>query len=258
MKITIPEGTSMTIHNEGCTTHEVDFGRRTRRGPMTEERWNTIQALLVEGLGDDEAEQAIAQLRSAVVVADAVSTSGTVDDQAARLELQDIARGPCHCSGWRCSKHLALDEIERKRPRRVAVIGMRHLVAELNAAYAELTADACIVLGMFDGVWEGEGPHDGNRAYMHQARIDAADEVFVVNYLGQVDKLVADAIEYAELSGKPIRWLEPPAEMCRWCERPIRLKDGQTLDSMAYRSDTGWYAHKTCMDPHRIPTGGGQ
>lgn len=135
----------------------------------------------------------------------------SIDHDLAAAELHDAARQPCHCSGLRCTAHLAQDELRRKRPKVVAIVGMRYMVAELNQAYAGETWDGNVVLGMFDGTWHGSpDDNDVDRLWMHKRRIDVADEIFVVNFCGQTDDLVAKAIEYAELCGKPIRWLVQP------------------------------------------------
>lgn len=45
---------------------------------------------------------------------------------------------------------------------------------------------------------------------LHKRKIDIADEVIVLNVGGYVGQSTASEIEYAELAGKPIRWLEEP------------------------------------------------
>ena len=44
---------------------------------------------------------------------------------------------------------------------------------------------------------------------MHRAKIDMADEIFVVNVGGYIGSSTRSEIEYAKFAGKPIRYLEP-------------------------------------------------
>jgi hypothetical protein len=147
------------------------------------------------------------RLRARVRQLEGITFENDIGHDLASAELHEAARQPCYCSGFRCTAHLAQDELRRFRPTVTAIIGMRHMVAELNEAYAEYTGNGHVVLAMLDGVAEGEGPNDRHRLAMHKHRIDLADEVFVVNFCGQTDVLVNQAIEYAELCGKAIRWL---------------------------------------------------
>ena len=43
---------------------------------------------------------------------------------------------------------------------------------------------------------------------MHKRKIDMADEIFVVNVGGYIGSSTRSEIEYAEASGKPVRYLE--------------------------------------------------
>jgi hypothetical protein len=44
---------------------------------------------------------------------------------------------------------------------------------------------------------------------MHKRKIDLADEIFVINKGGYIGSSTRSEIEYAGLTGKPVRYLEP-------------------------------------------------
>ena len=44
---------------------------------------------------------------------------------------------------------------------------------------------------------------------LHKRKIDLADEVLVLNVGGYVGSSTRSEVEYAALTGKPVRWLEP-------------------------------------------------
>lgn len=56
---------------------------------------------------------------------------------------------------------------------------------------------------------------------LHKRKIDMADEVIVLNVDGYIGKSTSGEIEYAELNSKPIRWLEPPNDLCKMCNYPV-------------------------------------
>ncbi len=43
---------------------------------------------------------------------------------------------------------------------------------------------------------------------MHRAKIDMADEIFVINVGGYIGSSTCSEIEYAQAQGKPVRYLE--------------------------------------------------
>ena len=45
---------------------------------------------------------------------------------------------------------------------------------------------------------------------MHKRKIDMADEIFVINVGGYIGDSTRSEIEYANATGKPVRYLEPP------------------------------------------------
>lgn len=44
---------------------------------------------------------------------------------------------------------------------------------------------------------------------MHKRKIDLADEIFVINKGGYIGPSTRSEIEYADLTGKPVRYMEP-------------------------------------------------
>ena len=48
---------------------------------------------------------------------------------------------------------------------------------------------------------------------MHKAKIDMADEIFVINVDGYIGNSTRSEIEYAKMTGKAVRFLEPIVDM---------------------------------------------
>ena len=66
-------------------------------------------------------------------------------------------------------------------------------------------------------VWEGmdEDTLTATKAMlddMHKRKIDLADEIFVINVGGYIGSSTRSEIAYAQSQGKPVRYLEPPAQ----------------------------------------------
>lgn len=103
------------------------------------------------------------------------------------------------------------------RPRRVCLCGSTRFRAEFDVANRALTLAGCIVLapGVFahsDGTPITEAEKTALDA-LHLAKIDLADEVFVVNPGGYIGASTANEIGYAIKAGKPVRYLsETPAD----------------------------------------------
>lgn len=164
-----------------------------------------------------------------------------IDDDLARSELHDAARQPCHCSGVRCTAHLAKDELSRKRPNMVAMIAMRHRHEDVVRLCEEEVREGRIPLMTFT-----RHLNDDQLLSAHKMRIDVSDEVFVCNFQMlnskvDTDSIVNSAIEFAEMCGKPIRWLVEPQELCKICHLP--LPQGEGAVSIVW--DSGM-AHEKC------------
>lgn len=106
---------------------------------------------------------------------------------------------------------MALAEDVTARPRRVCLCGSTRFPAEFAAANRELTLAGYIVLapGVFahsDGVPITEEEKTALDA-LHFAKIDLADEVFVVNPGGYIGASTTNEIAYATRTGKPVRYL---------------------------------------------------
>ena len=93
-------------------------------------------------------------------------------------------------------------------------------------AQKQLTLKGNIVIsvGLFghsgdSEVWENmeEGTLTANKKMlddMHKRKIDMADEIFVINVGGYIGESTRSEIKYAEINGKPIRYLEPLNTSC--------------------------------------------
>ena len=92
-------------------------------------------------------------------------------------------------------------------------------------AQKRLTLDGNIVIsvGLFghsgdSEVWENmdEGTLTATKAMlddMHKAKIDMSDEIFVINVDGYIGDSTRSEIEYAKMTGKAVRFLEPIEDM---------------------------------------------
>ena len=102
----------------------------------------------------------------------------------------------------------------------ITLCGSTRFRKEFEEAQKRLTLEGNIVIsvGLFghsgDGeVWEGmdEGTLTKTKEMlddMHKRKIDMADEIFVVNVGGYIGESTRSEIEYAEKTGKPVRYLE--------------------------------------------------
>lgn len=96
-------------------------------------------------------------------------------------------------------------------PRRVCLCGSTRFRSEFDAAGRALTLAGCIVLapGVFvhgDGTAVTEQEKTALDA-LHLAKIDLADEVFVINPGGYIGASTANEIAYATRRGTPVRYL---------------------------------------------------
>ena len=107
----------------------------------------------------------------------------------------------------------------KNQPTIVCLCGStRFMDAFFDAGWAETLAGK-IVLSV--GVCKHAEAHGGEALgqdvadmldELHKRKIDLADEVLVLNVGGYVGPSTRSEIEYARAHGKPLRWLESPAE----------------------------------------------
>ncbi|MCI6699483.1 hypothetical protein [Porcincola intestinalis] len=86
-----------------------------------------------------------------------------------------------------------------------------------------LEGNIVISVGLFghsgdNEVWENmdEGTLTATKAMlddMHKAKIDMADEIFVINVDGYIGDSTRSEIEYVKMTGKAVRFLEPIVDM---------------------------------------------
>jgi hypothetical protein len=107
------------------------------------------------------------------------------------------------------------------KPIIVCLCGSTRFGAEFHAATIRETKAGKMVFSIgidfksdTDLLLDGEiTPDDKLRMdLLHLHKIDAADEILVLNVGGYIGKSTAGEIIYAYLAGKRVRWLEPPAE----------------------------------------------
>jgi len=108
---------------------------------------------------------------------------------------------------------------ERMRPKVICLCGSTRFTSEMLVIQWELTKQGNIVLSwcaLPDSYFEGKdkthvGEQEGVKEIadeVHKRKIDLADEVFVLNIDGYIGESTRSEIEYAELHGKSIRYLE--------------------------------------------------
>lgn len=102
----------------------------------------------------------------------------------------------------------------------VTLCGSTRFKAEFERVQKQLTLDGCIVIsvGLFghsgdSEVWENmdEGTLTQTKIMlddMHKRKIDLADEIFVINVGGYIGDSTKSEIEYAQVTGKVIKYLE--------------------------------------------------
>ena len=107
----------------------------------------------------------------------------------------------------------------------ITLCGSTRFKDEFMEAQKRLTLEGNIVIsvGLFGHsgdkeVWEDmdEGTLTATKAMlddMHKAKIDMADEIFVINVGGYIGESTRSEIEYAVSTGKDIRYLETVKEV---------------------------------------------
>jgi len=103
----------------------------------------------------------------------------------------------------------------------ITLCGSTRFKDQFLEAQKRLTLEGNIVIsvGLFghsgdNEVWENmdEGTLTVTKAMlddMHKAKIDMSDEIFVINVGGYIGESTRSEIEYAEMTGKLIKYLEP-------------------------------------------------
>jgi hypothetical protein len=104
-----------------------------------------------------------------------------------------------------------------QRPKIVCLCGSCRFKAEFNQVEFDETAAGRIVLTTGRNTKDGTRDVDWShlrpmRDELHKRKIDLADEVLVLNVGGYIGDSTRSEIEYAKAHGKPIRYLEPPAD----------------------------------------------
>ena len=103
----------------------------------------------------------------------------------------------------------------------ITLCGSTRFKNQFMEVQKQLTLEGNIVIsvGLFghsgdNEVWENmdEGTLTATKAMlddMHKAKIDMADEIFVINVGGYIGDSTRSEIEYAQAHGKVVRYLEP-------------------------------------------------
>ena len=96
----------------------------------------------------------------------------------------------------------------------VTLCGSTRFRDAFTEAQKRLTLEGNIVIsvGLFGHAGDDEVWAEGVKEMlddMHKRKIDMADEIFVINIGGYIGSSTRSEIEYAEASGKPVRYLEP-------------------------------------------------
>lgn len=135
--------------------------------------------------------------------------------------LHMLTDRPCSCAGEICMRHLALAELHIRRPHVVVLCGSGRFRSEFDRANYDETLRGHIVLSIGGArLTAGDPLETSEMVYtaeqksaadeLHKRKIDLADEVIVLNVDGYIGKSTASEIAYAEMCGKPIRWLVQP------------------------------------------------
>lgn len=97
----------------------------------------------------------------------------------------------------------------------ITLCGSTRFRDEFLEAQKRLTLEGNIVIsvGLFGHAGDNEVWTEGTKELlddMHKRKIDMADEIFVINVDGYIGSSTKSEIEYAEATGKSIRYLENP------------------------------------------------
>ena len=95
----------------------------------------------------------------------------------------------------------------------VTLCGSTKFKDQFMQAQKELTLAGCIVIsvGLFGHSGDAEVFTEGTKEMlddMHKRKIDMADEIFVINVGGYIGSSTRSEIEYAQKTGKVVRYLE--------------------------------------------------
>ena len=95
----------------------------------------------------------------------------------------------------------------------ITLCGSTRFKEQFIEAQKRLTLEGNIVIsvGLFGHAGDDEVWTEGTKEMlddMHKRKIDLADEIFVINIGGYIGSSTRSEIEYAEATGKAIRYLE--------------------------------------------------
>ena len=99
----------------------------------------------------------------------------------------------------------------------ITLCGRTRFKDEFMKAQKRLTLEGNIVIsvGLFGHSGDDEVWTDGTKEMlddMHKRKIDMADEIYVINVGGYIGSSTRSEIEYAEATGKTVRYLEESGE----------------------------------------------
>ena len=99
----------------------------------------------------------------------------------------------------------------------ITLCGSTRFKDEFMKAQKRLTLEGNIVIsvGLFGHSGDDEVWTDGTKEIlddMHKRKIDMADEIYVINVGGYIGSSTRSEIEYAEATGKTVRYLEESGE----------------------------------------------
>ena len=99
----------------------------------------------------------------------------------------------------------------------ITLCGSTRFKDEFMKAQKRLTLEGNIVIsvGLFGHSGDDEVWTDGTTEMldaMHKRKIDMADEIYVINVGGYIGSSTRSEIEYAEATGKTVRYLEESGE----------------------------------------------
>ena len=109
------------------------------------------------------------------------------------------------------------------KPKKVCLCGSSRFYKEYQEAeYSEtMKGHIYLSIGFYPHAsdeihGEGVGHNSSEKVWLdelHKRKIDLADEVLVLNVGGYIGDSTRSEVAYAERAGKPIRWLEPSANV---------------------------------------------
>lgn len=125
-----------------------------------------------------------------------------------------VCGGPSNCSAIMSDGHAypcCGECVYTPKPKIICLCGSTRFYEEFAKANLELTLQGYIVLSIGCDTHHVDAQYTEHQKqrldWLHKKKIDIADEVLVLNKDGYIGSSTRSEIEYAQLMGKPVRYM---------------------------------------------------